>query len=654
MSSTDGSSDSSTDAQLTGSSVSANDIDSAEVATAEIREDMVLNAVAFLKHPQVSSSPESSKRAFLEKKGLTPEEIAEAFKRAPQPAVPPPSAAPRAPSAPAPAAANAPAAGAVVSAAAQGGPGSPLNASLGPAVTSLAVAPQAPPGTPWTRVVFRMSLAAGACYLINKSFADSPTYVRAKDYVYSLVRFPSSSSTQAAVDAAAAAAAAAAKEAIEEQSRELRQSVEDVRALITRANDERAEAERKAREQEVDFSRAISSVKAELSSDIRGIVTRAMSEVGSPAPGSTTGTPERGTAATGTAGSADLTSFATDIAELKALLKSTPLQHGGASPLTAESQPQSQSNSNAVMDLSPDDVTRGVGGVRISNPSSFTPSVAASARYAGVSAADDTPSPSAAAVAAARSAPQGAAAAGSSSGPAAPPGASPPHPPSYMQVLEMLEKGQTPPGIRDIDDKPPNPAAPPPAARMARKPKPWEAVAPLHTTAAPTAHLPPRAPPAAAMAAPWLPPQRAPAPPPEPRIRELDNEEDDNNNGDDVSVPPPPSRAATAATAASSSGGAGSSSGTAAAASGSRSGWKPPSVPAMSKEAADALISSVTRTMIPGTSSSPGGGAPGGAGGGGAVSAGGSGPEGVDVHPLGTPGVSSSNGSSGAPPAGLE
>ena len=48
------------------------------------REEMVANAVAFLRHPQVATSPEHSKRAFLEKKGLTEPEIAEAFRRVPQ------------------------------------------------------------------------------------------------------------------------------------------------------------------------------------------------------------------------------------------------------------------------------------------------------------------------------------------------------------------------------------------------------------------------------------------------------------------------------------------------------------------------------------------------------------------------------------------
>ncbi len=42
----------------------------------------------------------------------------------------------------------------------------------------------------------------------------------------------------------------------------------------------------------------------------------------------------------------------------------------------------------------------------------------------------------------------------------------------------MLEKGQTPPNIReDINDVPPNPSAPPPGARMKPRPKPWERTA---------------------------------------------------------------------------------------------------------------------------------------------------------------------------------
>lgn len=48
-------------------------------------------------------------------------------------------------------------------------------------------------------------------------------------------------------------------------------------------------------------------------------------------------------------------------------------------------------------------------------------------------------------------------------------------PTSYMDVLAILERGETPPGIRtDINDKPPNPEQPPPPARLKARPKPWE------------------------------------------------------------------------------------------------------------------------------------------------------------------------------------
>ncbi|KAF5191397.1 Peroxisomal membrane protein pex14 [Thalictrum thalictroides] len=50
-----------------------------------IREDQVDNAVKFLSHPKVKGSPVMYRRSFLEKKGLTKEEIDEAFRRVPDP-----------------------------------------------------------------------------------------------------------------------------------------------------------------------------------------------------------------------------------------------------------------------------------------------------------------------------------------------------------------------------------------------------------------------------------------------------------------------------------------------------------------------------------------------------------------------------------------
>uniref|UniRef100_A0A2P2K1E9 Peroxisomal membrane protein PEX14 n=2 Tax=Rhizophora mucronata TaxID=61149 RepID=A0A2P2K1E9_RHIMU len=54
-----------------------------------MREDQIQNAVKFLSHPRVKGSPVIHRRSFLERKGLTKEEIDEAFRRVPDP---PPSA----------------------------------------------------------------------------------------------------------------------------------------------------------------------------------------------------------------------------------------------------------------------------------------------------------------------------------------------------------------------------------------------------------------------------------------------------------------------------------------------------------------------------------------------------------------------------------
>ncbi|XP_062191338.1 peroxisomal membrane protein PEX14-like isoform X2 [Phragmites australis] len=48
-----------------------------------MREDYIQNAVKFLSHPKVKGSPVFHRRSFLEKKGLTKEELDEAFRRVP-------------------------------------------------------------------------------------------------------------------------------------------------------------------------------------------------------------------------------------------------------------------------------------------------------------------------------------------------------------------------------------------------------------------------------------------------------------------------------------------------------------------------------------------------------------------------------------------
>ncbi|KAL2614220.1 hypothetical protein R1flu_025912 [Riccia fluitans] len=49
-----------------------------------------------------------------------------------------------------------------------------------------------------------------------------------------------------------------------------------------------------------------------------------------------------------------------------------------------------------------------------------------------------------------------------------------PHSQSYMDVIGMLERGEKPPNIREVNDKPPNPNQPPSNPRLQPRPKPWE------------------------------------------------------------------------------------------------------------------------------------------------------------------------------------
>ncbi|KAJ4711103.1 Peroxisomal membrane protein PEX14 [Melia azedarach] len=48
------------------------------------------------------------------------------------------------------------------------------------------------------------------------------------------------------------------------------------------------------------------------------------------------------------------------------------------------------------------------------------------------------------------------------------------HPRSYMEIMAMVQRGETPPGIKEINDSPPNPDQPLPNPRVVPRIKPWE------------------------------------------------------------------------------------------------------------------------------------------------------------------------------------
>uniref|UniRef100_A0A1D2AAM9 Peroxisomal membrane protein PEX14 n=1 Tax=Auxenochlorella protothecoides TaxID=3075 RepID=A0A1D2AAM9_AUXPR len=112
-------------------------------------------------------------------------------------------------------------------------------------------------------------------------------------------------------------------------------------------------------------------------------------------------------------------------------------------------------------------------GVEGSGPgAAHMPGAEAAANAAGVAAVKPTPHPASAAEEALATPFRPA---DESPTPAAPALSGPAHPASYMEVLEMLEKGQKPPGIRtDINDKAPNPTQSVPSPRLAPRRKPWE------------------------------------------------------------------------------------------------------------------------------------------------------------------------------------
>ena len=103
------------------------------------RRSEISPTVLSLLSTQVTSSPESQKRQFLEKKGLTAEEIEEAFKRAPQPTT-----------------------------AAATTPATTAPTTTTPAAQPVAASPANSGGLRWTQVVSRTAMAIGALGSVSR------------------------------------------------------------------------------------------------------------------------------------------------------------------------------------------------------------------------------------------------------------------------------------------------------------------------------------------------------------------------------------------------------------------------------------------------------------------------------------------------------
>ncbi|MFX6574581.1 hypothetical protein ABTG52_16575, partial [Acinetobacter baumannii] len=57
-----------------------------------------------------------------------------------------------------------------------------------------------------------------------------------------------------------------------------------------------------------------------------------------------------------------------------------------------------------------------------------------------------------------------------------------PHPKSYMEIMAMIQRGEKPSNIREINDAPPNPNQPVSNSSLAPRPKPWEVNQPQNSS----------------------------------------------------------------------------------------------------------------------------------------------------------------------------
>lgn len=450
----------------------ANDDVTGGSGSGALREDMISNAVAFLKHPQVrildapgrrapitsrapcleptreisshpshrprtasrstraqpapssqvTSSPEAQKRQFLEKKGLSAEEIDEAFKRAPQPAPAP---------APAPASPVAPPAASVYS------------------TRDDAEAKSAAGGLRWTQVVSRTAMAVGALGVLTRGFNRGGAAGSDRGKPGSPDAASAASAlreTERALEEARVAAERSAKEAAASRARsdELARSLDDVRGAMERA---RADAAVAVGSSPAAIASALDGIKRELRDELRGVVAAAVADATASATTTTPNGRTPGTESTTTMPE----SVREELAQIRAMLLASPLRE---TPAADAGERDADTAYDADVLVPPSETTPRAALASSSGPVKGTNPGGGGVERGGVE--------------------QGGAEKRERATPTPPPGDAPPHPPSYMQVLEMLEKGQTPPGIRDIDDKPPDPDARIPAATMSRRRKPWE------------------------------------------------------------------------------------------------------------------------------------------------------------------------------------
>ncbi|CAI5478537.1 unnamed protein product [Closterium sp. Yama58-4] len=324
-----------------------------------VREDMVRQAVSFLSNPKVRSSPVRFRRAFLERKGMSAEEIDEAFRRCPDPST-----------------------------------GS----------EDVEQQAQAQQAFSWSKLAVALAVV-GAGTAGTAAVAKRLVLPRLKTWLQET----------------------AAQEASKKGKRRSKQAAK-------KSSKGKKGSKRRAQEA---MTAEVQQLKA---------ANVANAAAGSGVSGGASGAGVVGAAAAGIAAAGS------DMRSALASRQPTTQQQQRSDPPYA--QPYS-AQSYSAQSYSPQPYS-----AQPWRPSSApAPSSASAALGAGSSSAL-TGGPSAG------SAGAGSGGAGAANGP--------PHPKSFYEVMEMVKRGETPPGIKDINDKPPNPEQPPSDSRLARPLKPYQ------------------------------------------------------------------------------------------------------------------------------------------------------------------------------------
>eukprot|EP00164_Ancoracysta_twista_P003735 GFYU01005008.1.p1 GENE.GFYU01005008.1~~GFYU01005008.1.p1 ORF type:complete len:533 (-),score=112.70 GFYU01005008.1:80-1636(-) len=378
---------------------------STKAPAAPLREDQIGNAVKFLSHPSVSSSPEQNKKDFLRKKGLTDAEIAEAFRRVG------PGTTPAAPQYAAPVQQYAP-------------PGQYAPPQGMPAQQIVPAQPQS--------IVKPVLLATSAVVGIGGLFAylahmyfnrngkgddsnnntGSSTIVKVEEV--ETVALPDAGLVKVSteIDNLKQELSDLAK-SIDSQTKELKSGFSSIERLTKSIEDERKEAAQKQTKQYDDL-------KSELKSTFR--------ESNAP--------------------STDMSSIRDDISSLKQVVGKLAMSTAAAA---AQPQPQGQSQRRPPSMPSPSQSPA-------SSSKAFNP-------FEAVATGNVPPEVSEA---------MNGKAGGDAAAPPAATAEATPYSKSFIDVMNMVQNGETPPGIRQIDSTPPDPNVPLKKSTKGPPTKPWQ------------------------------------------------------------------------------------------------------------------------------------------------------------------------------------